>query len=358
MTGQYSHVNGCITLNEKLPVDRQYLAHEMKKSGYQTAIVGKWHLAGGRRNAYDPELMPNGQGFDYSYGHMEGCIDNYSHFFFWAGPNRHDLWRNGEKIHEPGEFFPRRMTEEACEWIEKNRTEPFFMFYAMNTPHYPYQGDEKWLKHYSNLDYPRNLYAAFISTMDEYIGKLLNKLEELGLKEDTIIIFQSDNGFSSEERAHFGGGSSGIYSGNKGSVLEGGIRVPAMISWPGHLPQNEVRSQPTHSIDWYPTLAELCGIPCPGNLDGRSLVPVLHSAELETPDRPMHWILGNKQWAVGEGRWKLCFNPKTRAAGKYLFDIETDPSEKHNKLTEQPETAEHLERLHHEWAATWNSDKS
>jgi arylsulfatase A-like enzyme len=284
---------------------------------------------------------------------MQGCIDNYSHFFFWAGPNRHDLWRNGEEIHEPGEFFPRRMAEEACEWIEKNRSEPFFMYYAMNTPHYPYQGDVKWLEHYRNLEYPRNLYAAFISTMDEYIGRLLDKIEALGLKENTIIVFQSDNGFSTEERAHFGGGSSGIYSGNKSSVLEGGIRVPGMISWPGHIPQNEVRTQTVHSVDWYPTVAELCGIPCPAQLDGRSMVPVLHSADLKTPDRPLHWMLGGKQWAIGEGRWKLCYNPKTLEAGQYLFDVEADPSESKNLIRDQPETAERLERLHNEWEATW-----
>ena len=130
---------------EGLASKHHLLPEMMKEAGYRTAHIGKWHLG------HHQDTRPNGQGFDYSYGHMEGCIDNYSHFFFWAGPNRHDLWRNGEKIHEPGEFFPRRMTEEACEWIEKNRTEPFFMFYAMNTPHYPYQGDEKWLKHYSPL---------------------------------------------------------------------------------------------------------------------------------------------------------------------------------------------------------------
>jgi arylsulfatase A len=334
---------------EGLPSKHYLLPEMMKDAGYKTGHFGKWHLG------HHEDTLPNGQGFDYSYGHMQGCIDNYSHFFYWKGPNRHDLWRNGEKIHEPGQFFPRRMTEEATAWIEENRNDPLFIYFAMNTPHYPYQGDEKWLKHYSHLEYPRNLYAAFISTMDEYIGQLLDKIAALGLKDDTIIIFQSDNGYSSEERAHFGGGNSGIYSGNKFSVLEGGIRVPGMISWPGHLPKNEVRFQTLHSVDWYPTIAELCGLSSPEGLSGRSILPVLHSPNLKTPDRPLHWVQGGNQWAISEGRWKLCFNPKTRDQGKYLFDVEADPSEKKNLINEQPEIAERLERLHDEWAATWQS---
>jgi len=327
---------------------KYYLLEEMMKdAGYRTGHFGKWHLG------HHKDTIPNGQGFEYSYGHMQGCIDNYSHFFYWSGPNRHDLWRNGKEVYEPGRFFPQRMTEEACAWMEKNRNVPFFMYFAMNTPHYPYQGSEKWLKYYSGkLKYPRNLYAAFISTMDEYIGQLLDKVEELGLKKHTIIIFQSDNGYSTEERAHFGGGSSGIYSGCKGSVLEGGIRVPAMISWPGHLPQGEVRNQVVHSVDWYPTIAELCHVMPPVGLDGLSMVPVIKSADYQPPKRALHWALGSRQWAVSEGRWKLCQNPKTLPPGKYLFDIEVDPSEKNNLIKQQPEIAQRLERLHYAWAAT------
>ena len=104
------------------------IAEMMKEAGYVTAHIGKWHLG------YTPETMPNGQGFDHSFGHMGGCIDNYSHFFYWQGPNRHDLWRNGKEIFEDGKFFPELMAAEADKFIVKNRDNPFFIYFALNTP--------------------------------------------------------------------------------------------------------------------------------------------------------------------------------------------------------------------------------
>src|SRR4029077_15771056 len=193
-------------------------------------------------------------------------------------------------------------------FMERNRHRPFFLYFAINQPHYPYQGDPRWLEHFAHLKYPRNLYAAFLSTMDERIGRLMEKLDALGLRERTIVIFQSDHGHSTEERACFGGGSAGPFRGAKFSLFEGGIRVPAIVSWPGHLPQNEVRSQMVHSCDWLPTLAELCGAALPKNpLDGKSLVPVIRSARAPSPHDVLHWQFGTS-WAVRAGNWKLLFD--------------------------------------------------
>ncbi|MCX5769036.1 MAG: sulfatase-like hydrolase/transferase, partial [Candidatus Hydrogenedentes bacterium] len=186
-----------------------------KRAGYATAHIGKWHLG------FAAESTPNAQGFDYSFGHMGGCIDNYSHFFYWAGPNRHDLYRNGQEIQMPGRFFPDLMVEEAGRFIESHKSDPFLLYFPMNTPHYPYQGDPKWLEAYRNkgVPYPRDLYGAFVSTLDERIGRLLARVDELGLTRDTIVVFQADNGYSVEERAHFGGGSAGPYRGSKFSLF-------------------------------------------------------------------------------------------------------------------------------------------
>ena len=166
-----------------MPSEQITMAEMFKAAGYTTAHIGKWHLG------YIPEHMPNAQGFDYSFGHMGGCIDNYSHFFYWQGPNRHDLHRNGKEIFADGKYFPDMMAEEASAFIRHHKDEPFFIYFAMNTPHYPYQGEAQWLEHYKDLPHPRNLYAAFLTSQDARIGKVIAALEENELRDDTIVNF-------------------------------------------------------------------------------------------------------------------------------------------------------------------------
>ena len=120
-----------------LPPSEITLAEMFKSAGYATAHIGKWHIG------YTPDTLPLAQGFDHSFGHMGGCIDNFSHFFYWSGPNIHDLWRNGTEVYHDGEFFPDLMVREASQFMEENREKPFFIYYALNSPHYPYQGDAK-----------------------------------------------------------------------------------------------------------------------------------------------------------------------------------------------------------------------
>ena len=146
-------------------------------------------------------------------------------------------------------FFPDLMVEEAHAFMETHRDDPFFIYFAMNAPHYPYQGEEEWLEYYDDLPYPRNLYAAFLTTLDARIAQLVDKVDELGLRENTLIIFQSDHGHSMEVRAHSGGGNAGSYRGAKFSLFEGGIRVPAIVSMPGTIPEGEVRGQMAHGTD-------------------------------------------------------------------------------------------------------------
>lgn len=342
-TPQHGGLNGNVRPgSEGMPSRQITIAEELKKAGYVTAHIGKWHLG------HLEDTVPNGQGFDYSFGHHLGCIDNYSHFFYWNGPNRHDLWRNRKKVYEPGKFFPDLMVEEAGEFIEKNKEKPFFIYFAMNTPHYPYQGEPEWLEHYRDLPYPRNLYAAFLSTMDERIGELIAKVDEAGLKEDTIIIFQSDHGASEEVRAHGGGGSAGPHRGAKFSLYEGGIRVPAILSWPGHLPQNEVRGQLATGCDWFPTILELCGVESSGHrLDGQSLLPLLASEEAASRHEIFHWKSG-RAIAVREGRWKLILTGKKVE----LYDLPADLGESHNLAEKHPGV---VKRLQSKSAQYWQS---
>lgn len=339
-----------------MPTEQITIAEMFKSAGYITAQIGKWHLG------YTPATMPNEQGFDYSFGFMGGCIDNYSHYFYWQGPNRHDLWRNGKEIWEDGKYFPDLMVEEAKKFLkdQQRQTRPFFLYWAINIPHYPLQGEEKWRKYYKDLPSPRNKYAAFVSTMDEKIGQVLNELKKLGLSKNTIVIFQSDQGHSKEVRAFGGGGYAGPYRGSKFSLFEGGIRVPAIISWPDNLPQNEVRSQLCTNIDWLPTLSDLCRVPLPSKkIDGKSLISVIKSAEVSSPHSIFFWQSGgdqkDPQWAVRDGKWKLLHNPieaKTSELNKekfFLADMESDSSELVNLSDHYPEIVDSLKTEYTRW---------
>jgi arylsulfatase A len=334
-----------------MPADEITIAEMLKVAGYATGHVGKWHLG------FSPASMPLGQGFDFSFGHMGGCIDSYSHFFYWAGPNSHDLQLDGREYHAPGRFFADLIVEQAASFLRQNRRGPFFLYFAINAPHYPYQGNVKWLDHYANLKYPRNLYAAFLSTMDQAIGRLIAEVDQLGLREKTVIIMQSDHGHSTEERAHYGGGSAGAFRGAKFSLFEGGIRVPAIVSWPGQIPEGEVRSQMGYGCDWLPTIAEFCAVRLPERtLDGKSLVPVIRSAQTPSPHNVLHWQF-ESSWAVRAGDWKLLHDvldttkraPGERIPGFFLVNLRDDPSETTNLAGRYGDEVSRLNRLRLEW---------
>jgi len=334
-----------------LPTEQVTIAEMMKAAGYVTGHVGKWHLG------YTPETMPNGQGYDHSFGHMGGCIDNYSHFFYWSGPNRHDLWEDGEEIWRDGDFFGDLIVEECKDFIEHNQDRPFFLYWAINMPHYPLQGVKKWRERYKHLDAPRRMYAAFVSTLDEMIGDVVTHLDELGLREDTLIVFLSDHGHSEEIRTFGGGGNPGPYRGHKFTLWEGGIRVPCIVSWPGRVPQNAVRDQTAISIDWIPTIAEYCDVPTPDRkIDGKSIVSLIESDNASSPHKTLHWASG-KHWAVRQGNWKLVHNgPPTQHNGQkipkaenFLSDLTEDVSETRNLAKEHPDIVQRLANLHRTW---------
>jgi len=328
----------------------------LRDAGYRTHHVGKWHLG------YTDETMPNAQGFETSFGHMGGCIDNYSHFFYWAGPNRHDLWRNGREVWHDGEGFGELMVKEAKAVIARKDERPFFIYWAINWPHYPLQGFDKWRAHYRDrkLPHPRDKYAAFVSSMDELIGQVLEHLESTGKRNDTIVILQSDHGHSVEERTFGGGGSSGPYRGHKFSFLEGGLRVPSIVSWPGTLPEGEVRSQFVTGCDWFPTLARWAGARLPDklDLDGRDIDAVIHSADALSPHEHFFWTQDfsrnrNAPWAVRKGDWKLLHRPLDqvtpwkggKAPRHFLVNLTKDPGETTNLAENEPARLAELQQL-------------
>ena len=332
-----------------LPPSQVTIAEMLKASGYRTAVFGKWHLGD-----YE-DMSPLAQGFDEFFGHKRGCIDNYSHFFYWKGPNNHDLWRNDKEHWEDGKFFPDLIVREAHRYIEENRDHPFFMYLPFNMPHYPLQGQEKFRLMYADTKEPRKSYAAFISTLDEKIGSVIDKIDQQGLRDNTIIIFLSDHGHSVEERTNFGGGNAGPFRGHKTTLWEGGIRVPCIISWPGHIPENELRDQMAVSFDWMPTIAHYCRVDLPDRkLDGKNIASVIASPDNPSPHKILHWQYG-RQWAVRQGKWKLIVNPLKGKNEKHpyekilLSNMDKDITETKNLVGEDPEIVERLTKLHNNW---------
>lgn len=338
---------------EGMPHSEVTIADLLRDAGYDTAHIGKWHLG------HLPETIPNGQGFDFSFGHMQGCIDNYSHFFYWAGPNRHDLWLNGQEIYRDGQFFGDLMREHCKAFISQPREQPFFVYMAINWPHYPMQGTDKWRKAYAGkiADPQRRRYAELLSTADELIGDIVRYVESLGIRDNTLIIFQSDHGHSVEERAFGGGGNAGPYRGCKGNLFEGGIRVPSVVSWPGHIPTGEVRDQMVMGCDWLPTIADYAGSDIAKlALDGRSIRSVIERDEA-SPHEHLYWLLGrgdNAQWVVRQGDWKLLGNPKDPLGGNsltkqdslFLVNLDEDISETTNLAKLHPEKLSALQAIH------------
>ncbi len=339
LTGRYP-IRAGQPANGDLNSDEITIAEVFRDGGYRTAQVGKWHLGSA------PNKNPAGQGFENWFGHLGGCIDNYSHFFYWGGPNRHDLFDNGVEVQRPGEYFPRLMVDRCKQFIDTPSDKPWLLYWAFNSPHYPYQGTPKWLEHYKDLPTPRREYCAFVSTMDQYIGEVIDHLDATGLAENTIVIYQPDHGHSTESRAFGGGGNAGPYRGAKFSLFEGGIRVPSVVRFPGHLPAGENRGQFITACDWLPTLCDFCDVQPPSvKLDGVSQVEALRN-NTDAPRESFYWQMGtgnHAQWAIRDGNWKLIGNPKDTTLSEtaqvnggnlkeklFLIDLDKDPGEKVN----------------------------
>lgn len=334
-----------------LPLEKETIAERLKSNGYNTALIGKWHLGS------DIEHGPNSQGFDYFWGFRGGCVDSYSHYIYWGGPNEHDLWENDLEIYRPGSYFVDESLEQMKEFIADNKTNPFFVYWAVNIPHYPLQPEPKWLDYYATLPNPRKIYAAFLSTLDDYVGQMCKYLEAQGLRENTIIIFQSDNGHSMEERSFGEGGYAGQYRAGKFSLFEGGIRVPAILNWPVKLPKGEIREQLAMNIDWFPTIIDLCGVSSQGmDVDGRSLVPLILDNKSKETHNTLHFDFSG-QWAVRHGDWKLIYKPidvrpnlRIEMDDEYfLTNIKIDESEKTNLKDQYPLKVEELLKLRQEF---------
>jgi arylsulfatase A-like enzyme len=340
------------------------LAAALKNAGYATALSGKWHLGD------TPDTVPNAHGFDYFYGFHAGCVDYYSQRFYWGDPriaNYHDLWRNREEIFEDGQYLTERIGQEACGFIKSvPQNQPLFLYTAFNAVHYPMHAPQKYVSRFPNLSRERQMYAAMLSAADDAIGEIVSTLERTGRRENTLIYVLGDNGATTERRAGLNNqpataGRNTPFRGYKFSTFDGGMHVPALVNWPGHIPAGKINHEILMTADIFPTTCNLAGalIPRDRTLDGRNVWPVL-TAGGKSPHEFVAWSEG-PQLAIRKGKWKLVLNgvahdgtpagekPLTGDDAVFLSNVEEDIAESHNVRHQQPEVTDELQSLLENW---------
>tara|TARA_B100000686_G_scaffold18200_1_gene16841 strand:- start:2121 stop:3206 length:1086 start_codon:yes stop_codon:yes gene_type:complete len=338
----------------------------LKKEGYQTALTGKWHLglAEGSR--------PSEHGFDKTFGFMAGCIDFFSHIFYWGanrpGPSMnptHDLWENNEEIWRNGEYFTELIAKKAIEYIREmsKSDKPFFLYVPFNAPHYPMHAPQEYMDRFADLPWDRQVMAAMISAVDDAIAKIKDELERLSMTDNTLSVFTSDNGPSRESRNWldgsqdpYYGGTSGGLKGHKFSLFDGGVKEPAIMHWPSRIPAGQVSTQSCASMDIVPTVLEAIGVDASQyEIDGTSILSHVTDGE-DLEERAIFWEMDG-QTAVRRGKWKLVINGQLVEAAEpvaavHLSDVESDPSESVNLVDSEPEIAAELKKLAEDWRAS------
>lgn len=305
------------------------LAETLRDAGYRTGILGKWHLG------YDTGFHPMNQGFDEFRGFTGGAVDYHTHVAT-HGLKKTDWWHDREIRNETG-YTTDLLTRHAVDFIAKHKDRPFFLYLAHAAPHDPWQGRDDSVK-----KSPAETYKEMIGILDESVGRVVAALREHDLEKDTLVVFCSDNGAAPPA----GVPANGQLKGRKGSLHEGGHRVPFIAAWPGVIPAGTTGGTPAMSMDLFPTFAKLAGAAA-GDLprfDGIDLMPVLKGSEGKNRRR-LHWLFGDR-WAVREGPWKL-MGRGDRA--NFLANLGTDPAEQSNQLTGHPEITETLLAHHRQW---------
>jgi arylsulfatase A-like enzyme len=309
MTGRYATRTGVYTVVRPhatwgLPLQERTLANALKDAGYETAITGKWHLG-----EFDPAYRPTARGFDHQYGHYFGALDYFTHI----RDDVHDWYRDDKELQEEG-YSTNLVAREACRLIAgKDKAKPFFLYVPFNGVHSPLQAPESYTQPYAALKENRRKLAGMLSAVDEAIGQIVGALEKAGLRENTLIVFSSDNG----------GPNPGALSDNgelragKGTIFEGGVRVCAFANWPGHIPAGAMIKQPMHAIDWYPTLVKLAGGSLEQKLplDGRDVWPMLTQGA-KSPHDALLLVQNPTRAAVRVGDWKLLLNASPQGGGE------------------------------------------
>jgi arylsulfatase A-like enzyme len=363
MTGRYPARAGVPVNGMALPDSQRSIASLLKPAGYSTALIGKWHL--GR----PPDRGPNRHGFDEFYGFHSGCVDFYSHRYYWGEPkqvNYHDLYRNREEIFEDGQYLTDRITAEATSFIRRRRDNPFLLMVTYNAPHYPMHAPEPYLQRFSNLEPERRTYAAMIAAVDDGVGQIRAALRQNGVLDNTLMFFIADNGATTEPRAGLNqqpatAGNNSPFRGFKFSAFDGGMHVPGIMNWPSRIAAGQTLSQTVMTMDILPTVCAATGtaIPPSYRVDGFDILPVA-ARGAKSPHDAIFWEY-QQQTAARRGNWKLVLNgrefgrdPESRRPlegedSVFLSDLSQDPGETTNLRRKHPNVVDELTGMIHRW---------
>jgi arylsulfatase A-like enzyme len=357
MTGRYQHRIGLEdvlspskkNLDQGLPSSEPSLPRAMKDAGYATGLFGKWHL--GTR----PEFLPNRHGFDEFFGFLGGALDYYSHL----GENgKHDLFENDQPVQLKG-YLTDEITARTVSFIERHAAEPFFVDVAYNATHWPFQppgltempghppGSPPEVVRAWAAEGTRDDYVRMLERADEGIGRILAAIDRLGLRKNTLVIFASDNGGEWLSRM-------GPLFHRKGSLWEGGLRVPCILRWPAQLPTGHTSAQAAITMDLTATILAAAGVPESTShpLDGVSLIPFLQKKSRPV-DRTFFWLgpqAGSPDKAIRDGRWK--YIAESPLFPGLLFDVQTDPGERIELGARHPGVLKRLRAKLAEWEST------
>jgi arylsulfatase A-like enzyme len=314
------------------------IASRLKQGGYETALIGKWHLG------FRPEWGPNAHGFDEFFGILAGAGDYFLHK---NGLGQADLYENLTPVERNG-YLTELLTERAISYVQKRRSAPFFLSLHYTAPHWPWQGPkggepvtftDKTIEPVSmGGGGSLKLYAEMMRSLDEGVGRVMKAVRDAGIDKKTLVIFTSDNG---GERFSY----QWPFSGRKGDLLEGGIRVPAIVRWPGTVPANRITQQMAITMDWTATICAAAKTETsPGpSLDGIDLLPVIKGTS-PLRDRTFFWRIYDQD-AVRDGKWKFFRNGEVRR----LFDLSFDQHEQADFGKSHPEVLERLMREFDQW---------
>lgn len=395
LTGRFNHRTGAVDVPSNRGLDRIDLSEKtfgdyFRHAGYATALIGKWH-----NGLYCRDYLPHQRGFDRFFGFPNGGQD------YW----KWNLLRNDDAVAHDGRYLSDALNDEAIEFIRARGEKPFAMFLAHHAPHGPLQAPEPVVKKYrerlgATASEAVVVTYAMIEAMDAGLGRVFQSLKDEGLWENTVIVFTSDNGPVLGRDAQLGPQArfNGVFSGQKQDVLEGGIRVPCIVAWPGRIPAGKVIDTPVHGCDWLPTLFALTGAMVPEGakpFDGLDILPLLTGEPLPNLakrtllfQRNRYAPVRHANAAIREGPWKLYWpgsaeplkkdsardNPSYQRGivkphwempmdrqldapttesqpGPRLYDIETDPSEEHDVASVHPEVVRALAEKHDAWFA-------